>query len=146
MALHRDIHWIGRQWAVTGFGVQAIDRKLGGKFDIEVTRLWEEGLEESLRGQTWLKAEDFRKALAKARARYPAPGHIAVPPEQISLPVRDRGPLQPRQRTPPAEEIVSFPKDGVPAEPRKLVIQEFRMRIVGCRARFVRPWRARLVP
>ena len=146
MALHRDIHWIGRQWAVTGFGVQAIDRKLGGKFDIEIARLWEEGLEESLRDQTWLKAEDFRKALSKARARYPTPGHTPEQPRQVAPPFRNSRPLQPRQESAPAEQIVSRLKDRVPVEPRKPAIQEFRMRIVGCRARFVRPWRARLVP
>jgi hypothetical protein len=27
MALHRDIHWGGGQWAVTAYGVQARDRK-----------------------------------------------------------------------------------------------------------------------
>jgi hypothetical protein len=26
MALHRDIFWIGRQWAVTGFRMQAENR------------------------------------------------------------------------------------------------------------------------
>ncbi len=146
MALHRDIHWIGRQWAVTGFGVQAIDRKLGGKFDIEIARLWEEGLDESLRDQTWLKAEDFEKALSKARAHYPAPGHTPVPPRQVAPPVRNNRRLQARRESAPAEEIVSHRKDRVPVELRKPVIQEFRMRIVGCRAKFVRPWRARLVP
>jgi hypothetical protein len=73
MALHRDIHWIGRQWAVTGFGMQAIDQKLGGKFDIEMARLWDDGLTESLREQKWFKAEDFEKGLAMARKRYPEP-------------------------------------------------------------------------
>ncbi len=36
MALHRDIYWVGRQWAVTGFGVQAVDQRLKGAFDVEV--------------------------------------------------------------------------------------------------------------
>ena len=36
MALHRDIHWIGRQWAVTGHGMQLIDQKLQGFFDIAI--------------------------------------------------------------------------------------------------------------
>jgi len=40
MALHRDIYWVGRQWAVTGYGMQAVDQKLQGKFDIEASRLW----------------------------------------------------------------------------------------------------------
>ena len=39
MPLHRDIHWIGRQWAVTGLGMQLIDQKLKGFFDIEVSQL-----------------------------------------------------------------------------------------------------------
>ena len=29
MALHRDIFRIGRQWAVTGFGIQAVDQRFG---------------------------------------------------------------------------------------------------------------------
>src|SRR6266851_1612741 len=44
MALHRDIFWLGRQWAVTGYGIQAVNMKLDMKFDIEVSRLLEEGL------------------------------------------------------------------------------------------------------
>ena len=39
MALHRDIFWVGRQWAVTGYGVQACDQKQKGQFDIEASRL-----------------------------------------------------------------------------------------------------------
>jgi len=42
MALHRDIYWVGRQWAVTGFGIQAIDQRLKGSFDIEMSRVWDE--------------------------------------------------------------------------------------------------------
>jgi hypothetical protein len=42
--LYRDIFWLGRQWAVTGFGIQAIDPKLEMHFDIETTRIWEEDL------------------------------------------------------------------------------------------------------
>jgi hypothetical protein len=49
MALHRDIYWVGRQWAVTGYGIQAIDRKLKGKFDIGASRVWKEGLLENMR-------------------------------------------------------------------------------------------------
>jgi hypothetical protein len=40
MAPHRDIYWLGRQWAVTGYRMQAIDPKRNGEFDIEVSRLW----------------------------------------------------------------------------------------------------------
>ena len=64
MALHRDIFWIGRQWAVTGHGMQLIDQRLEGAFDIEVIRLWDDDLIASLRAKAWLKAEDFDKGLA----------------------------------------------------------------------------------
>jgi hypothetical protein len=73
MALHRDIYWVGRQWAVTGFGVQAVDQRLKGAFDIEVTRIWEDDLPQRMRGLSWLNAEDFSKALELARARFPTP-------------------------------------------------------------------------
>ena len=78
MALHRDILWIGRQWAVTGHGMQLIDQRLEGAFDIEVIRLWDDDLIESLRAKAWLKADDFDKGLAVARTRYP-PWRCAVP-------------------------------------------------------------------
>jgi hypothetical protein len=48
MALHRDIYWVGKQWAVTGYGVQACDQKQKSKFDIEVGRLWDDDVLESL--------------------------------------------------------------------------------------------------
>ena len=73
MALHRDIYWLGRQWAVTGFGLQAIDQRLKGAFDIEGARLWQDGALDGLRAQSWLNAADLDKALAAARKRYPEP-------------------------------------------------------------------------
>lgn len=69
MALHRDILWLGRQWAVTGYGIQAVDQKLGGKFDVEASRLEEEGLIEPMSSQSWFDADDFREALEVARKR-----------------------------------------------------------------------------
>ena len=78
MALHRDILWIGKQWAVTGHGMQLIDQRLEGAFDIEVIRLWDDDLIESLRGKAWLKAEDFEKGLAVARTRHPRLGRRLV--------------------------------------------------------------------
>ena len=71
MALHRDIYWVGRQWAVTGYGIQACDQKQKGKFDIEASRLWEDGVLESLRAETWLNSDDFDKAIEVARKYYP---------------------------------------------------------------------------
>ena len=86
MALHRDIYWVGRQWAVTGYGMQAVDQRLKGQFDIEAIRLWEDGLAESLNAGGWLNAEDFAKALAVARARYPQPPRkVPEPSPQSAL-------------------------------------------------------------
>ena len=73
MALHRDIFWVGRQWAVTGFGVQAVDPRLKGAFDIEIDRLWDEDLPQRMRALAWLKADDFETALTVARSRFPEP-------------------------------------------------------------------------
>jgi len=73
MALHRDIYWVGRQWAVTGFGVQAVDQRLKGAFDVESAKIWEDDLPRRMRALAWLNAEDFDKALELARARFPAP-------------------------------------------------------------------------
>ncbi len=73
MALHRDIYWLGRQWAVTGAGIQAVDQRRNGAFDIEISKLWDEDLADRMRGQAWFNLEDFGKALAVARIRYPVP-------------------------------------------------------------------------
>src|SRR2546421_8399755 len=78
MALHRDIYWVGKQWAVTGYGLQAVDQKQKGKFDIEASRLWEDGVLENLRPEMWLNIDDFKKALAVARKRFPEPAGKAV--------------------------------------------------------------------
>src|SRR5438552_17919864 len=73
MTLHRDIFWIGRQWAVTGHGMQLIDQRLMGAFDIEVARLWDDDLIGRLRAKEWLNAADFDNGLAVARTRNPQP-------------------------------------------------------------------------
>src|SRR5882672_2732528 len=123
MPLHRDIYWVGRQWAVTGYGMQAVDQKLKGEFDIEASRLWEEGLPESMRAHKWFNAEDFSKGLVIARARYPQPT---------------------TRQAAPSEPNVSRPKESVPVEPPKSVPPIFEMRIRGWPAKFVRPWRVRV--
>jgi hypothetical protein len=69
MALHRDIFWLGRQWAVTGYGIQAVNKKLEGKFDVDVSRLWEEGLTEPMLSESWFDLDDFKEALEVARKR-----------------------------------------------------------------------------
>ena len=125
MALHRDIYWVGRQWAVTGYGMQAVDPKLQGQFDIEAARLWEDGLSEGLNAGVWLNSEDFAKALAIARARYPQPPGMTAPPE-------------------PVQERPLVLKDLPPIEAPKPLVQAFSMRIERWPAKFLRPWRARV--
>jgi hypothetical protein len=121
MALHRDIFWIGRQWAVTGHGMQLIDQRLEGVFDIEVIRLWDDDLIGSLRGKAWLKAEDFDKALAVARTRHP----------QASGAVQPSHPAEPQMLESPLPVAIESPKQQSP---------DMQMKIDGG-AQFARPWR-----
>jgi len=79
MALHRDIFWVGRQWAVTGFGVQAVDQRLKGAFDIEIARLWDDDLPQRMRTLAWLRADDFENALKVAWSRFPEPPRRSLP-------------------------------------------------------------------
>ena len=116
MTLHRDIFWIGRQWAVTGHGMQLIDQRLTGAFDIEVVRLWDDDLIARMRAKEWLNAADFDKGLAVARTRHPQ--SQAVSTSVAAPPV-------------PAIEPIVPPKQELP---------ELQMKIDGG-ARFARPWR-----
>jgi hypothetical protein len=127
MALHHDIFWVGKQWAVTGFGMQACDQKQKGKFDIEVARLWEDDELDRVRGQKWLNVEDFEAALAIARTRYPGAAPKAAPPASASR----------RRAIAPAEPLK-------PVEPPKPVAPKFHLRILGVRAKFLPQWRVRV--
>lgn len=71
MALHGDIFWVGRQWAVTGAGIQAVDQRLRGVLDIEIARLWDDDLVQNRRAKPGVNAADFDKALTMARERFP---------------------------------------------------------------------------
>ena len=122
MALHRDIYWVGRQWAVTGHGIQACDQKQKGQFDIEAARLWEDGVQESVRALKWLNAEDFDKAVSAARKYYP----------------------EPRRKAPPPDRPVSPTKGNVaPPQPPQPVVPKFEMRSNSLRAKFLLVWRIR---
>jgi hypothetical protein len=123
MALHRDIYWVGKQWAVTGFGVQACDQKQKSKFDIEASRLWQDGVLDSVRTLKWLNADDFDRALDVARKYYPEPPREAAPPGSGSAP-----PLQANGQM----------------QPPKPVVQPFQMRIIGWPAKFQSMWRVRM--
>jgi hypothetical protein len=172
MALHRDIYWLGRQWAVTGHGLQLIDQKLQGFFDIEASRLWEEALIAKMHGKEWLNRPDFDKGLALARTRYSETPRAAEP-----LPSEP----QPSESEPVSQLIDSIlaepprpapkleaPKPGVfdavvpprepaaiskpvPIEPEPIEPEpveppkppRFRLGLAGS-ARFLRPWRIKL--
>jgi len=145
MALHRDIYWVGRQWAVTGYGIQACDQKQKGQFDIEAARLWDDGVQESVRALKWLNAEDFDKAVSAARKYYPEPPRKAPPPEQPVSQVRDSvPPPKPPGTAAPPDKPVSPTKDNVaPPQPPKPVVRKFEMRSTSLRAKFLRVWRIR---
>ena len=88
MALHRDIYWVGRQWAVTGYGLQLIDQRLKGVFDIEIERLRDPRVLDTMRAREWLKAEDFEKALTAAHKRFSEPAKPRLEPQsKPALPV-----------------------------------------------------------
>ncbi len=144
MALHRDIFWVGRQWAVTGFGLQAVDRKLKGKFDIDVSRLWEDGLLESIRTEAWLNITDFEKALAFARNHYPQPPRTGAPleaevPGLIDAVLKENSTLQ--EKSPKPKRVRQTPVEASkPAAAAPL----FDMRIESWPAKFVPQWRVRI--
>ncbi len=135
MPLHRDIFWIGKQWSVTGYGLQAIDPKLKGKFDIEVSRIWDDGLRKALSDKKWFNAGDFDKGLAQARKHYPQPPRKAVRKvRQVSV----APPLPDKSR------VGNDKPKAVPKANPNPASANFTMRIIGCRARFLPTLRVRV--
>jgi|SRR5437879_2123698 len=151
MALHRDIFWIGRQWAVTGLGIQAINQKLGGEFDIAVERLWDDDLLVILSAQKWFNADDFNKGLAIARARYPRPpGKPAPPPlpvetllqasATIATPEAPASPIIAAVAPPAVVAAEAAPEPVKPEEPAPSFPH---LSISGHPAKLLRIWRVR---
>ena len=152
MALHRDIYWVGRQWAVTGFGVQAIDQRLRGAFDIEASQVWDDGLQSRMCGHAWVNAQDFDKALTVARQRFPEPAKKSLPLVESVLELMQQptagpasGPAQQPLPPPLPDEVVVQPAEPVvtaeppqPAPPPPL-----QLRMQGKLARFLPQWRVR---
>ena len=120
MALHRDIFWIGKQWAVTGFGIQAVDQRLRGILDIESRRLWDDDFVQSRRSKTGINRDDFDTALMLARTRYPRGAARATIDLPLELLIADERELPP------------------PPVPPALVL-----RAEGRLARFLPQWRIR---
>jgi len=157
MPLHRDIHWIGRQWAVTGHGVQLIDQKLQGFFDIEASKLWNDALIGSMYAKDWLNVADFEKALAIARTKYQQPAsapppsavtprHDVAPPPVEPLPQSAKAEdpeapeVEPRASVEPPPAIAELQTPAVTTSAEPPTPPLFEMQCAG-RARFVRPWR-----
>jgi len=153
MALHRDILWIGRQWAVTGHGMQLIDQRLMGDFDIEVARLWDDDLIARMQARSWLNAADFDTALAMARSRHQRPGAapladapaptgpaeiIAPPPPPVAAPDLETV----AEMSPPVVEEVQERDEPPPVsiEPPAPRSPDLQMKTSG-NARFASPWR-----
>jgi hypothetical protein len=129
MALHRDILWIGKQWAVTGHGMQLIDQRLMGAFDIEVARLWDDDLIERMHAKEWLNAADFDKGLVVARTRHTRPEAGSA----AALPAIE--PVAASSTTPAGASAPSLP-----VESAQQASPDLQMKIDGG-ARFARPWR-----
>ncbi|WP_213772455.1 hypothetical protein [Bradyrhizobium sp. dw_78] len=129
MPLHRDIYWLGRQWAVTGYGMQAVNQKRHGSFDVEASRLWDDAVLERLRTEDWFNAEDFNKGLTIARARHPQPLRQAEPPRD-SVPPPEQG-----AHAPPKAEVTP----GPPAQ----AAAKFDWRVGSWPAKFTSLWRVR---
>lgn len=157
MALHRDIFWIGRQWAVTGHGMQLIDQRLMGAFDIETGRLWDDDLIARTRAKAWLNAADFDNGLAVARTRHSQPQAastaVVAPPVPAIEPIAPAAkPEVPRFETPKPErpapvqlshaaepQVLESPPPVAVAPPTQ-ESPDLQMKIDGG-AKFARPWR-----
>jgi hypothetical protein len=137
MALHRDIYWVGKQWAVTGHGIQACNQKQKSRFDIEGARLWDDGVQEAVRAEKWINIDDFEKAVDVARKYYPEPPGW-TPPKKPAAPVEiEPAPPPPAKSAPPPPPIlISEPSLG-PAAPK------FDMRFEGLGGKLTPVWRIR---
>ena len=135
MALHRDIYWVGKQWAVTGHGVQACNQKQKSQFDIEGARLWDDGVQEAVRAEKWVNTDDFEKAVAVARKYYPEPPGW-TPPKKPAAPLEIApGPPPPARPAPPPIVVPeSSIKPGAP---------NFDMHFEGLGGKLTPVWRIR---
>jgi hypothetical protein len=136
MALHRDIYWLGRQWAVTGYGIQACDQKRKGQFDIAANRLWDNAVLEGIRALAWLNIADFENALAIARKHFPEQPPTAAPPEERVLGLIEKV-LQQTSRTDTGVRAGRI----ATAQPEA---ETFALRVDGWPAKLVPQWRLRI--
>jgi hypothetical protein len=141
MALDRNIYWIGRQWAVTGAGIQAVDQRLEGAFDIEIARLWDDDLESRMGAYVWLNSADFGKALELARARFPRRPKQALPLVESVLELI-RSPGDRAAAAASGLEVPSSPPEPpAPVEAPPVAVPS--LRIERASAKFLPQWRIR---
>jgi hypothetical protein len=145
MALHRDIYWVGRQWAVTGFGVQAIDQRLKGSFDIEVSRLWDDIAVERIRALAWLNAADFDKALEIARARHPEPARKTLPlVESVLKMIQPAAAPEPKKIAPAPSVVEPAEEEPAAVTPPRLGMDPLpALHMERASAKFLQMWRVR---
>jgi hypothetical protein len=137
MALHRDIYWVGKQWAVTGHGIQACNQKQKSQFDIQGARLWDDGVQEAVRAEKWVNTDDFEKAVAVARKYYPEPPGW-TPPKKPAAPLEiEPAPPPPAKPAAPSQPIVVLESSIEPAAPN------FDMRFEGLGGKLTPVWRIR---
>jgi hypothetical protein len=149
MPLHRDIFWVGKQWSVTGDGMQAIDQKLKGKFDIEVSRLWDDDLAEDMQDKKWFDLADFNKGLSVARKHYPQPRRKAESAKAESSkdepakakPVKAAPVLVVPPSSSPDDPVAV--KDQPKADPAPAPVN-FAVRAEAVGAKFLQTWRIRV--
>jgi hypothetical protein len=146
MALHRNIYWVGRQWAVTGVGVQAVDQRLKGAFDIEPSRLWEEGIFERMRAHAWLNVEDFHKALSVARERFPEPPRKRLPLVESVLELIQPVPAEELKPAAPLPQAAAPACETVQVEPSPPPVRTppaLALRLDRASAKFLPQWKIR---
>ena len=137
MALHRDIYWVGKQWAVTGHGIQACNQKQKSRFDIEASRLWEDGVQEAVRAEKWVNTDDFEKAVAVARKYYPEPPGWTSP-KKPAAPIKIEPAAPPPVKPAPPPQPITVPEPSIkPAAPN------FDMRFEGLGGKLTPVWRIR---
>jgi hypothetical protein len=152
MPLHRQVFWVGRQWAVTGHGMQAVDQKQKSKFDIEIARLWDDDLADSLSSERWFNLADFNEGLAIARARYPEPPGRPKPRPKPAPPREAVSPLKEGAMVTPVKSASAAPsaksrsklRKPMPADPAQTDAAKFVMRVDGGCAKFTTMWRVRI--
>jgi hypothetical protein len=140
MGLHRDIYWLGHQWSVTGFGMQAIDQRLKGAFDIEAALLWDDEVSRRMRALTWINAEDFDKALAVARKRFSEPSPKSQPGARSVLDAVEPAPAPTPEAMP---SMTGWQQQNVVTEHLPSALPPFELQAQGRLAHFLPQWRIR---